>query len=63
MQEQREMKENHLALKPSWLLNNTYFCYDRESPTNNDNEKKITSYTIVKNIKIPKKLNQIDRKA
>ena len=28
------------AQQPSWLLNNTYFCYDGESATNNDNKKK-----------------------
>ena len=27
---------------PLWLLNDTYFCYDRIFPTNNDNEKKTT---------------------
>ena len=53
------MEENHLAQQPPWLLNNAQFCYAEESPTNNDNEKNQTSYSIKKIIKIPKKLTQI----
>ena len=36
---QREIEEKHLTQQPPWLSNNTYFCYDRESPTNNNNKK------------------------
>ena len=39
MKEQRKVKVNHLA-QPIWLINNVHFCYDKNSPANNDNEKK-----------------------
>ena len=32
-------KENHLAQQPTWLLNNTHFCYDIDLATNNDIKK------------------------
>ena len=38
-EEQRETEQNHLAQQFLWLLNNKYFCYDGELPTNNDNKK------------------------
>ena len=57
MKEKRKIEENHLALQPSLLLNNTYFCYYGECPTNNDNKKK-TSQSIRNNIEIQKKLTQ-----
>ena len=40
MKEQRGMEENHLAQQTSWLLNNTYICFDGASTNNNDNNKK-----------------------
>ena len=39
MKTQRKIEENHMTQQPSWLLNNTYFCNDRKSLTNNYNEK------------------------
>ena len=43
MKEQREVEEN--LAQPSWLINNAHFCYDGDSSTNNENEKKILSTT------------------
>ena len=34
-----------MAQPPSWLLNNTYFCYDEESFTNNKNNTIHTAKT------------------
>ena len=45
MRKQREVEENYLAQQPSWLINNTNFCYDSESLTDNDNEKKTILFT------------------
>ena len=39
MKEQIEVLENHLAQEPPWLISNAHFWYDRDLPTNNDNEK------------------------
>ena len=63
MKEQRDVEENHLAQHPPWLINNANFCYDGDSPTNNDNEKNNTFYSIKNNIKIPKKLTEKGQKA
>ena len=40
MKEQREVEENCLAQQTPWLMNNVRFCYDGDSPANNDSEKK-----------------------
>ena len=41
MKKQREKEKNHLAQQFKRILSNTCFCYDRKSPINNDNEKKL----------------------
>ena len=58
MKEKRKIEENHLALQPSLLLNNTYFCYYGECPTNNDNKKKTLFYSIRKNKNTKKSLHR-----
>ena len=63
MKEQREVKENYLVQHLPWLLNNAHFCYNRESPTNNDNEEKQHFLQHEKNIKIPKQLTQMGQTA
>ena len=40
MKEQSEVEEDYLTKQATWLLNNTYICYDGESSTNIDNDKK-----------------------
>ena len=57
MKEPREVEESHMAQQPMWLLNDTYFKYNIDLPTNN-NKKNNTSYSIKKTIKIPKKLTK-----
>ena len=59
MKDQRELEENYMAHQPPWLLINANFCYNEESPTNNDREKNNSFYSLKKNIKIPKKLTQM----
>ena len=61
MKEQTEIEENHLAQQPPWLLNNIYFYYDRDLPTNNDNEEKQCFLQHKK--KIQKKLKQMGQRA
>ena len=63
MKEHREMEENHLAQQPPWLLYDTHFFYYGELPTNNENEKNNTIYSIRKSIKIPKKLTQMGQRS
>ena len=58
-----EIEENHQTQKPLWLLNNTFFCYDGQSPTKNGNDKKTSSFSITKNIKITNKFTELGQRA
>ena len=51
------IKKKLLRQQPTGLLNNKFFCYDKESLPKNDNEKKNSIY-----IKMPKKLLQTLRR-
>ena len=45
MKEQKKIEETNQTQQPQWLVNNILFCYEGETHTGNDSERKQEVYT------------------
>ena len=49
MEEQKEIEEMNQTQQPPWLVNNILFCYEEETHTLNDSQRKQHFYNTKRN--------------